>query len=64
MKTRTEKATYTVKGWNGKNWTYFDSIYLNPFDTWEEKLKVIDSLKKQYGKQYQFNISNLHNVYF
>lgn len=58
-----DKSLYTVKAWDGKSWTYFSSIYLNPFDTWKEKLKVIASLKKQYGEQYQFNISNFSNVY-
>jgi hypothetical protein len=58
-----EKSIYTVKAWDGKDWTYFPSIYLNPFDTWDDKLKVIASLKEKYGKHYQFNISNFSNVY-
>ena len=59
-----KKSIYTVKAWDGKDWTYFTSIYLNPFDTWDEKLKVINGLKEKYGKHYQFNISNYSNVYY
>jgi len=59
----TEKSLYTVKAWDGKDWTYFRSIYLSPYDTLEQKREVIKDLKKQYGEQYQFNISNFSNVY-
>ena len=59
----TQLSSYDVKGWDGKNWHYLGKKYLNAYDTQEQKLQVIQALKKEFGSKYSFNISNFFNVY-
>lgn len=58
-----QKSLYIVKGWNGKEWKYFGHIYLNPFDNDEKKKETLKELKQNFGKNFNFNVSNFFNVY-
>lgn len=64
MSLNTGKTLYVVKGWTGKEWRYFSTLYLNPSDSHSQKLSVINSLKSLYGKNLQWKISSINDVYW
>lgn len=58
-----KKYLYTVKYFD-KDWHYLPSMYLNPFDSQEEKQKIIDQIRKANSLEgCIINISNFNNVY-
>ena len=58
------KKLYMVTGISSKEVKYFPSIYLSPFDSDEEKEKVIAELKEKYGNDYKFKIETTNHTYY
>ena len=58
-----KKQIYNIKAFNGKNWEYLGTTYLNPNDSEEQKEKEIQKIKEEYNISSYLNISNFFNVY-
>ena len=64
MSLNTGKTLYVVKGWTGKEWKYFSTLYLNPHDSQTQKESVIKSLKHLYGQKLKYKIASITDIYF
>ena len=64
MSPNIRKQLYVVKAWDGTQWKYFSTLYLNPTDSQSQKQVIVQELKSLFGKHLKYKISNVSDCYF